>query len=338
MAVVSNQSLSVISTDASNNTAIVEYNVTATTTGESWQGYEQEGTFYIDGVKYASKYTLPENTTTTVFSKRVTISNASGKNVSASYSFYTTPAYGTLTGNTSVKIPELVQAPSIISLIVKSRTLNSLTCSYKLNSLADKIYYKLSNQSSYTQINTNSSSGEFTINNLSPNTSYTINFKARNISGDISKDADKNVSGTTYDIAKIDNLNDFVHGDSLNINITNPSSATVTLKVIIGTEEILSKDINTGNNTLNFTDIQLDKIYKKYGSNNSVATIFKIITNNNSKYTDSKEVICTLKGNQKTAYIGKDETIKRCKCYIGKGDEVKKAIVWIGNNGRKRCI
>lgn len=87
MAVVANQSLSIISTDANNNTAVVEYNVTAKTSGESWQGYTQEGTFYIDGVKYTNKYTLPENTTTTVFSKRVTINNASGRKISASYSF-----------------------------------------------------------------------------------------------------------------------------------------------------------------------------------------------------------------------------------------------------------
>lgn len=71
MAVVANQSLSIISTDANNNTAVVEYNVTAKTSGESWQGYTQEGTFYIDGVKYTNKYTLPENTTTTVFSKEL---------------------------------------------------------------------------------------------------------------------------------------------------------------------------------------------------------------------------------------------------------------------------
>ena len=71
MAVVANQNLSVISTNASNNTAVVEYKVTAKTSGESWQGYTQEGTFYIDGVKYTSSYTLPENTTTTVVTDKV---------------------------------------------------------------------------------------------------------------------------------------------------------------------------------------------------------------------------------------------------------------------------
>lgn len=338
MAVVANQSLSIISTDANNNTAVVEYNVTAKTSGESWQGYTQEGTFYIDGVKYTNKYTLPENTTTTVFSKRVTINNASGRQISASYSFYTTPSYGTLTGSTSVDIPVLVQAPSITSLSLKSKTLSSLTFKYNLSSKADKIYYKLSTQNSYTEINSNSSSGEFTVNNLSPNISYTINFKARNTSGSINKDADLNISGTTYQIAKISILNDFIHGDNINMSITNPSGSPVILKVLIDSMEILNKSVNSGNNTIQLNDEQLDKIYKKYGSNNTVTAVFNVVTNNNSNYIDSKEVTCTIKGNQKIAYTKNSGVIKRCKCFIKQDGKIKKAVIWVGNNGRKRCI
>lgn len=338
MAVVANQSLSIISTNADNNTAVVEYNVTAKTSGESWQGYTQEGAFYIDGAKYTNKYTLPENTTTTVFSKRVTVSNASGRQISASYSFYTTPAYGTLTGNTSVKIPTLIQAPSITSLLLKSKTLNSLTVKYTLGSKANKIYYKLSTQSSYIEIASNSSSGEFTINNLSPGMSYTVNFKARNTSGSTNKDADSNVSGTTYQIAKINTLNNFIHGENIKINITNPSGSSVVLKILIDTTEILNKSLSAGDNTIQLNDEQIDKMYKKYGNNNKVAVTFKIITNSNSNYIDSKEVSCILQGNQKIAYIKSGGEIKRCKCFIKQDGKIKKAIIWIGNNGRKRCI
>jgi len=336
MAVVANQNLSVISTNASNNTAVVEYKVTAKTSGESWQGYTQEGTFYIDGVKYTSSYTLPENTTTTVFSKRVTISNASGKKVSASYSFYTTPSYGTLTGNTSVNIPVLLKTPQITSLALKDRSLDSLTFKYDLNESANKIYYKLSNQSEYIQIASNNKSGEFTINSLNPNTSYTINFKARNTSGNTNKDADLDVTGTTFQIAKINTINDFKHGDNVNLNITNPSNSPTSLKVSIDTTEILNQNLVSGNNTIQFNDSQLDSIYKKYNNNNSVSITFKVITNNNSNYTDKKSIVCTLKGNQKTIKTNINGIWKRGKIWTNINGIWKQGVVWANINGTWR--
>src|SRR5699024_7827699 len=114
------------------------------------------GTFYIDGTKYTNTYRLPSNSTTTVFSKEVTVSNASGRKISASYSFPSTPNYGTQEGSDSVTIPTLLETPVIDSLSLKSRTLNSLTFSYTLEKAADNVYYKLSTSSSYTRIASNS--------------------------------------------------------------------------------------------------------------------------------------------------------------------------------------
>ena len=93
MGVTANHSLTILSKDASTNTAQVRYLVQITTSGDSWQGYTQTGNFNIDGVAYTNQYTLPKNTTTIFFDKTVTISNASGKTVTASYSCYTTPTF-----------------------------------------------------------------------------------------------------------------------------------------------------------------------------------------------------------------------------------------------------
>lgn len=93
MSVSSSGELSIVSTNADNNTAVVKYVVKCTTGGPSFNYNEQTGTFYIDGEKYTSKYELPEDTTTTVFSKEVTVSNASGRKITASYSFPSTPNY-----------------------------------------------------------------------------------------------------------------------------------------------------------------------------------------------------------------------------------------------------
>lgn len=223
MAVNSEGTLTIVSTNATNGTAVVKYVVKCTCSGESYNGYEQTGTFYIDGTKYENSYTLPANKTTTVFSKEKTVNNASGRKINASYSFPSTPNYGTQSGSDTVTIPVLLQAPSISDLNLKSRTLTSLTFSYTLSETVSSVHYKLSTNSNYTQIRTNTKSGEFTINNLVPNTNYTINFLARNTSGSTNKDTTKNISATTLDIGKISSVSNFSHGSNTSITITNPS-------------------------------------------------------------------------------------------------------------------
>lgn len=331
MAVSSSGELTVVSTNADNDTAVVKYVVKCTTSGSSYNNYDQTGTFYIDGTKYTNTYRLPSNSTTTVFSKQVTVSNASGRKISASYSFPSTPNYGTQSGSDSVTIPVLIETPVINSLSLKSRTLNSLTFSYSLNKAADNVYYKLSTSSSYTKIARNSSSGTFTVSGLNPNTSYTINFLARNTSESTNKDATKSASGTTYDIGKISTLNNFVHGNNASVSITNPSGSALSLSMKIGSTTILTKTVSAGSNTIMFTDTQLDTIYKKYGNGNSVTATFTLTTANT--YTNSKSCTITLNGNQKTIRLNVSGTNKRGKLWINISGTNRRAVIWINIAG-----
>ena len=337
MAVSSRGTLRVVSTNADNNTAVVKYEVECTTSGSSYNNYEQTGTFYIDGNRYSNTYTLPANKTTTVFKRQVTVSNASGRRISASYSFPSTPSYGTQSGSDSVTIPILLETPVIEKLTLKSRTLNSLTFSYELEENADSIYYKLSSNSSYTRIATNSKSGSFTVSDLDPNTSYTINFKVRNSSGSTNKDANKNVSGTTYEIGKISDLNDLVHGDAVNISITNPSGSDLRIDMNIENTTILTKTVNSGSNTIIFSDKQLDEMYKKYGNLNSLTATFVLTTD--SKYTNTKSCIITLKGNQKNGHKKINQKWCRCKRFKKVNGNWIRVVRWIKKDGSwKRCI
>ena len=331
MAVSSSGELTVVSTNADNNTAVVKYVVKCTTSGSSFNNYDQTGTFYIDGTKYTNTYRLPSNSTTTVFNKQVTVNNASGRKISASYSFPSTPNYGTQEGTDSVTIPTLLETPVINSLSLKSRTLNTLTFSYSLNKAADNVYYKLSTSSSYIKIASNSASGTFSVSGLNPNTSYTINFLARNTSGSTNKDANKNVSGTTYDIGKISTLNNFVHGNNASVSITNPSGSALSLSMKIGSTTILTKTVSAGSNTITFTDTQLDTIYKKYGNGNTVTATFTLTTANT--YTNSKSCTITLNGNQKTIRLNVSGTNKRGKLWININGTNRKAVVWINIAG-----
>lgn len=337
MGVSSKGTLTVVSTNADNNTAVVKYVVTCTTSGPSFNNNKQTGTFYIDGDKYTNTYTLPSEKTTTVFSKQVTVSNASGRKISASYSFPSTPTYGTQEGTDSVTIPILLETPVIDSLKLKARTLNSLIFSYTLEKAADSIYYKLSTSSSYTRIATNKRTGSFTVSSLDPNKSYTINFKARNTSGSTNKDANKNISGTTYDIAKISTLSNFTHGSNASIDITNPSGSSLSLNMKIGSTSILTKTVNTGSNTISFTDAQLDAIYKKYGNSNIVTAAFTLTTAN--KYTNSKNCTITLTGNQKNGYLKVSGNFKRTKKYKRVNKQWKRVVRWLKKDGTwMRCI
>lgn len=232
----------------------------------------------------------------------------------------------------------LITAPTITSLKLKSRTLNSLTFEFTCTK-ADTFYYKLSTDSAYKRgTSGNITSGTFTITGLTPNKSYTINFIARNWiseSPEVYRDAEQNVTGTTYEIGQISSVGNFNHGNNASVVITNPSGSALSLVMKIGSTAILTKSVSAGTNTINFTDAQLDSIYKLYGSSNILTATFVLTTA--SSYTNSKTCTITLTGNQKTAYIGANGK-KRAKVYVGVNGTVKRAVVWIGNNGRKRCI
>ena len=339
MSVEENHLLSIVSTNAINNTAVIRYVVECRCTGESYNNYDQTGTFTIDGQEYQNTYRLPSNATTTVFSKDVTIINASGRSITASYSFPTTPSGGIKTGTTNINIPNLTKAPIIKYLRLKKRTVDSLTFEFECDG-ADVFYYKVSTGSSYTKGKENVTKGEFTVNNLTPNETYSISFIARNW---INEAEDKymqtvqDIEGMTFDIAKISSLSNFEHGNSVNFRITNPSNSNVSIEMKVENTKILSKTVSEGNNTINFNDSQLDIMYKLYKNQNSLIANFTITTNN--KYTNSKNCTITLKGNQKTIKTNINNNWKRGKIYINVNNTWKKAVVWINVNGTwRRCI
>lgn len=67
---------------------------------------------------------------------------------------------------------------------------------------------------------------------------------------------------------------------------------SISLVLKVGDTQILSKTALVGNNTISFSDTELDNIYKKYGSKSSLTATF-IVTG--SGYTNSKTCTITLK-------------------------------------------
>ena len=170
--------------------------------------------------------------------------------------------------------------------------------------------------------------------NLSPNTTY---YLRANASNGTYRGFSEVIPVTTYDIARISTANNFNHGDSTSIQITNPASLSLSLEMKIGNNSILTKTgLTTGTNTISFTDTELDKIYKLYG-NSSTLTVTFIVSG--SGYTNSKNCIITLKGNQKTVKNNVSGSWKRGKIWTNINGTWKRAVIWTNINGNwRRCI
>lgn len=89
--------------------------------------------------------------------------------------------------------------------------------------------------------------------------------------------------------------------------------------------QILSRTVSTGVNAIEFTDTELDNLYKRYGSSSNLTATFTVAGNG---YTNSKTCAITLKGNQKTIKTKLNSEWKRGKIYLKDNGEWKRAVIW----------
>ena len=220
----------------------------------------------------------------------------------------------------------------------RGKTVDSISVNWSTVDARDYTQYCLNNgewKDAYDTVASDNKSGYYTISGLSPNTTYLVKTRCKRTDSQLWSEAEE-LSITTYDIARINSLNDFNHGDDISISITNPGNiSNLNLEMKIDETQILTRSVNTGSNTIKMNDTELDDLYKQYGSSNEiVATI--ILTG--SGYTNEKTCKVKLTGNQKTAKI-KQEEWKRGKIWIKIENTWKRGIIWINKNGVwRRCI
>lgn len=209
---------------------------------------------------------------------------------------------------------------------VTNKTVNSITFDYGTVNIDSDLYYSLNNPnpSSWIHITQRNT----TINGLTPNTNYTIYVQARNPSNH-SLRTTTSITTSTYEIAKIISVYDFNFGDANEITIINDSNASINLQVKINENEILTMIPVAGENIINYTQEQLDNIYKQYDDTNSVtATYILTTTENNISYEDISICEIILTGNQKTINTKIDDEWKRGKLWVNIDDNWKQAVVW----------
>lgn len=222
---------------------------------------------------------------------------------------------------------------TIPTISVSSKTVNSVIVTSSCNVTTSSTQYRIKTSSGSYGSYQNSA----TFTGLTPNTAYVVEVKC--VGKESGEEGTATVSVTTYQIATISSASNFNHGDNSSIVTVNPSGATLTLAMKIGSTQIFSQSASAGTVTHTYTDSQLDSIYRLYGTGNTLtATYILTTTANSTSYTNSKTCTISLTGNQKTAYVG-NSGVKRAKVYVGVNGNVKRAVVWVGNNNtRKRCI
>ena len=329
---------------SSTNSSKVTVNVYLRRTNISSNGaWNSDGTAWsiiIDGSEYTGKTAWDtRNTDAWQFlgtaSKVITHDSVGSKTITISATHIGNSASGSskmgnASGSGNLKLTDIPRYASFTEHNVKSTGLDTIIVHWNANSNCDAVQYSL-NGAAWVS----TSGNDYTISGLNYNTQYSIKTRIRRADSQLWT-VSEIIYGTTKDIAKM-TVDNFEHGSSISIVITNPSGSSLNLVMKIGNTQIFSKNINSGTNTINFSDVELDSIYKLYGSGNTLTATFILTTA--SKYTNTKTCTITLKGNQKTIRNNVSGTWKRGKIWTNINGTWKRAVIWVNISGSwRRCI
>ncbi len=319
------------SVNIANNTRTIIYSVTAVG-GSSSYYYHHNETIEINGTRvYTGSDSHQVYTNDVLVSNTITINQNDTQTLSVKMHGGIYSRTDNINKEQSWTLDAIPRYAQITSHSVVSTGMNSITVSWSADSNCDAVQYSL-NGGNWTDTNGRT----YSISGLSPNTSYRIKTRVRRADSQLWTESSE-ISGTTKDIAKISNVNNFNHGDSIVVNITNPSGSSLSLAMKIGNTQIQSKSVSAGNNTISFSDTELDNIYKLYGRENTLTATFVLTTA--GTYTNSKTCTVTLKGNQKTVKTNINGSWKRGKVWVNINGTWKKAVIWTNVNGTwRRCI
>jgi hypothetical protein len=233
------------------------------------------------------------------------------------------------TDSAALSVSTYAKTTPTISL--SSKTLNSITVSSSCNVTTSSVQYRIKTSSgSYGGYQSSK-----TFSGLSPNTAYVIEVRA--IGKDSGEAGTATLSVTTYNKATISTANNFNLGNSETIKYNNPSGATMAASIydVSGANSYVGYRTITGSSyTFNFTDTELDTLYKAMKTSNSVSVrIYIRTTSNGVNYYDYKQVSVILTGNQKTIWSNVNSTNKRGKIWTNVSGTWKRAVIWENVSG-----
>lgn len=331
----------------SNNTSKVKWQLTLYSTGYDFASHTLKWMVQIDGNTLRDKTegngylypaTLNKNSSLVLDSGELTITHESNgkKSIYCYVDFESTVASympGAIYLDGILPLTDIPRYANFTEHYVNSTGLNSITINWNADATCDYVQYSLNGGS---WINTGGLI--YTISGLSPNTQYNIRTKIRRADSQLWTESSY-IYGTTKDIAKVTSAYDFNLGDNAKITISNPSGESINyfVETLNPTKALLEKKAVVGENVIEFTQEELDTIYKKMGTANSITLRLGVATK--GSYWHWLDKTCTLRGNQKTGHVNVNNSWKRTKKWVNVNNSWKRCIRWENINGTwKRCI
>ena len=280
------------SNSASTNKTNITVQLQVRTTKSAYNTYGPNQTTTIQGTalsaKKISKFTV--NSWVTFGERTFDVAHESNgtKTITLSGSFTTTATissygqYALKSGSVSVSV-ELPTIPryAAITAFSLSRTINTITMSYSVDSTIDSTQYSLNN-GSWTAY----PSGGI-ITGLSPATTYNVKIRVKRTDSQLWTTTD-NKSITTYDYAKITEAPNINIGNSATVKYTNPGGYTTVVGIYntAGSVAIAEyRSTSGGTYTFSFTTTEINNMYAQTPKANQVTLRYYLRTTcNGSNY------------------------------------------------------
>lgn len=280
------------SNSASTNKTNITVQLQVRTTKSAYNTYGPNQTTTIQGTalsaKKISKFTV--NSWVTFGERTFDVAHESNgtKTITLSGSFTTTATtssygqYSLKSGSVSVSV-ELPTIPryAAITAFSLSRTINTITMSYSVDSTIDSTQYSLNN-GSWTAY----PSGGI-ITGLSPATTYNVKIRVKRTDSQLWTTTD-NKAITTYDYAKITEAPNINIGNSATVKYTNPGGYTTVVGIYntAGSVAIAEyRSTSGGTYTFSFTTTEINNMYAQTPKANQVTLRYYLRTTcNGSNY------------------------------------------------------
>ncbi len=207
--------------------------------------------------------------------------------------------YENITASVKVTLDTIPRYLSINAFSIQSKTVNSVVVKWATSDQRDNTQYILDDGSEVgsttygENVASDNKSGTFNIKNLTPNKTYKLKIRIRRTDSQLWTTSSE-ISFTTYDIAKLTETPDVNIESAHTIKWTNPSGATISLKLCKTDGTTLVYNVGTVTGTSKSVTPKASTIYALIPNANSIKLRYIITTTANDKsYTNYKD--CTFK-------------------------------------------